>query len=279
MCKIFLGIELEYSDIYCKDAQNILEKIFDYSFTEWQNDFKASSKQNLNYLKWNLVTDNTIKNSDGGICSVYSIENNEIIPIKTRDDHILYTRGAEIVSPKTNDYKKLISQIKIINEEMLKNGAIIDRKLDDALHIHIDANNLSFEQIKQIPIKCLPIQSYLTKLLTFDGIEVPLYTKEDAELFIKCSSIDEMKEIYIAKEGNGQYSINHNLNRRIIDIGPWLRKDYPDKTIEFRAYSMSKNIKYIEECLYLSLDIYEYLINDKPLIDFEKRVDYIESIN
>lgn len=279
MKNYLVGIELEYSDILCNVAQIELEKIFNYPFEEWKNSYSTEDKSKLNYNKWNAVCDNTIKNSDGSRSSLTYIEYGKKMPISSKEKHFKYSKGIEVVSPKTNDYKELILNIEKINTAMLSNGATISRHLDDALHIHIDASNLTIDQIKEIPIKCLSIQKYLTKLLTYDGIEVPLYTEQDAELFKKCDSVDDLKKVYIAKKGNGSYSINHYLNRRIIDIGPWIKKPEHLKTIEFRAYSMSSNIKYIEECLYLSLDIFEYLINDKPLIDFEKRVDYIESIN
>jgi hypothetical protein len=275
----YVGIELEYSDILCNIAQVRLEKIFNYPFNEWKNSYSTEDKYKLNYNKWNAVCDNTIKNTDGTKCSLTYMIDGNIKPISSIEKHIKYSSGIEAVSPKTNEYNKLISDIKKINEQMLSGGATISRLLDNALHIHIDASNLTIDQIKEIPTKCLPIQKSLTKLLTYDGIEVPLYTENDAELFKECSSINDIKKVYIAKEGHGKYSINHYLNRRIIDIGPWIKKPQHLKTIEFRAYSMSSNIKYIEECLYLSLDIFEYLIKDKPLIDFEKRVDYIESIN
>jgi hypothetical protein len=274
-----VGIELEYSDILGRIAQNELEKIFGYKFTEWQNSFSIENKLKLDYSKWNSIVDNTIKNTDGSKCSLDYMVGNDKYPISSKEQRIEHSRGIEVVSPKTNNYKELMSDIEKINKAMISSGATISRYLDDALHIHVDATELSTDQIKKIPLKCLPIQKSLTKLLTYDGIPVPLYSEQDAKLFIKCNSIYEIKQVYIAKEGHGSYSIDHFLNRKIIDIGPWLKKPHPLKTIEFRAYSMSRNIEYIEECLKLSLDIYDYLVNDTILVNFENRVEWIDSLN
>jgi hypothetical protein len=274
-----VGIELEYSDIKCSVAQDSLEKIFGYPFDNWINSYGSGKKEKLDYSKWNCVIDNTIINSDGSTCSMNYIQNGNLEPIMSKEDHLKYSKGIEVISPPTSDYKKLISEVKKIQSAMFENGATVSRYLDNCMHFHIDANNLTLEQIKNIPIKILPIQEKLDKLRAYEGILMPPYKKEDAEAFTKCNTVEELRDVYICKEKPGSYSINHYLNRRIIDIGPWIKKDFPNKTIEFRGYSMSRNIEYIEECLKLSLDIYEYLVNDTPLVDFENRVDWIDSLN
>ena len=272
---VLVGVELEYSDVNCKTAQQQLENLFSYPFDAWRKSHGTHKKIVLDYSRWNCVTDNTIINSDGTRCSMSYIVDGEMRYIFSPNEHIEHSKGIEVISPPIADYEILLSDVEKINEAMFTNGATVGRHLDTALHFHIDANDLTFEQIKNIPIKMLPIQEALTKFFAYDGIPTPLYRAEEAEAFAACNSMDELTEIYASNGAEYGYSIEHYFNRRVVDIGPWIKKEHPLKTIEFRGFSMSTNIDCIAGCLHLCLDIFDYLINNKPLINFNERVEAI----
>jgi hypothetical protein len=188
-----------------------------------------------------------------------------------------YWKGIEIISPPTNEYNALLIHVENIIKIILDNGGKVKRSFDNAFHIHIDASNLTFEQIKKMPNRIYDIQDSLTKFFTIDGINVPLYTKNEIK---DLENIDN-KDLYYKryKRVNDEVIRDFDLRgRKIIDIGPYFYKPTQNKTIEFRCYSMSTNIEYIKECIYLSLDIYNYLLNGTEVLDLENRTKYIESL-
>lgn len=273
-----IGLELEYSDILAKDAESSLYSYFGYDFSSWHNCYYGTKKQNLDYSRWNCVTDNTIKNSDGSTCSLTYLDGDKIRPIVARDKFLDKTRGIEVISPATSNYTKLLEDIDAINKLMLANGAKISSGLDNALHIHIDANDIDFDTIRRIPTRTLSVQDELNKLRTEVGIPIPMYAENEAAIYLKTDSPDSLSSLYTSLGNGAGMSINHYLNRRIIDIGSWLKNEKPLKTIEFRGFSMSGNIRYIEECIKLSLDIFDYLIGNSNWPQTVKSIDYIKSI-
>jgi len=264
---IKVGVELEFSDINTYLAINKIKELFGYS-VDFCSDYPSHvSKPILDYSKWNCVIDNTIKNSDGSKCSISYVSDISLVPIPHSSGFVKKSKGVEVVSPATNNLKLLISDTEKVIELILKNGGKISRNLDNALHVHVDARSLDFLTIKKMPLKILKIQDRLKALTTIDGIPVPTYTSKEAKIFYKSESLEDFYKKYCVGVDGKQRSINHYINRRIINLSPWLKQDLNKKTIEFRCFSMSTNIKYIEEAILLSLDIYRYLTDDNQDIE------------
>jgi hypothetical protein len=186
-------------------------------------------------------------------------------------------KGAELISPVYNNIKIFKKDLNIYLDLLIKNGAVIKRNLDNALHIHIDISDLSFYNIINMLERIYDIQNSFTKFLTIDGLKIPLYTKEVVQKLKKSKNKKDFWNIYRNIDG----SVLHpeaSEHRRIIDLGPWFCENKNFNTIEFRAYSSSTSIEYIVECAKLSLDTVDCLVNNKDLSWIEEKSKFIESI-
>jgi hypothetical protein len=274
-----IGLELEFSDINSDNALKLVYNYFNQDLSNYKYNLNIYKKNKLNYNIWNCVLDDTIKNSDKSYCMKGVYDNQKFLynTLNNNKNNYKFCKGVEVVSPASNNYNKLLNDTKNVIDIMLNNKASIKKELDNALHIHIDASDLTFKQIKQILKRIYTVQSYFKKFLTKHGIVVPEFTKKE---------IDNLINIKNKKDFYKQYrTFNNNLLkktdchiRRIIDVGPYFNRPIENRTIEFRCYSMSTNIEYIKECIYLSLDIYDYLLNGTEVLDLENRTKYIESL-
>lgn len=272
-----VGIEFEISDIETYNIAKIVYKHFKYNFLKWNNRTNIIKKSKLNYNIWNVTSDSTIKNSDGSKCMMTVFIDNKLV--WARPDHKNIWKGGEIITPPSNNYKYILYNLKIIIDILILKGASIKKELDDALHIHVDASDLTFEKIKLMPKKIYNIQNYLIKFFTINGVPIPLYTEDDIYRLENTKSVEEFYKEYIKLDGEELEHKHENARcRKIINLIPWLINPLENKTIEFRAFSATKNIKYIEECIYLCLDIMDYLVYDKIIDDLEERTRYIESL-
>lgn len=204
-------------------------------------------------------------------------DENKIKPARGAQSHLW--KGAEIITPPSNNYSEVLYHLNNIINILISNNGSMKKELDNALHIHVDASDLTFEQIKEMPRKIYNIQDCLTKFYTIDGTPVPLYTKNDIYRLENSHSVEEFYKEYITLNNEELEHKHNNVKcRRVINLAHWLAKPLENKTIEFRAFSATKNIKYIEECIYLCLDIMDYLVYDKIIDDLEERTGYIESL-
>jgi len=276
------GIELEVSDIKTIDVVNLVYKYQKINVDSWKDIYsvKLGNKPKLDYSIWNVVSDHTIKNSDGSICMKTYIANNGLLKncsvFDGSKDRYMW-KGAELISPIFNSVDNFKKELYKYITLLLNNKAIIKRNLDNALHVHIDISDLTFLDIKKIIPKIYKIQNSFVKFLTIDGLPIPLYTKDSIHKLISSKNEEEFWNIYRNMDG----SILHpeaSEHRRIIDIGPWFCKSKNFKTIEFRAYSSSTNIDYIVECVKLSLDTVDCLIKNKDMSWIEEKSKFIESI-
>lgn len=276
------GIELEFSDIKTIDAAKLVYDYQKINIDDWQDiyNLKLGNKPKLKYDFWNVISDHTIKNSDGSVCmKTYKTEKNtfkKCSVFKGSKDRYKW-QGVELISPVFSDLELFKKELKIYLDLLIKNNAVVKRNLDNALHVHIDISDLFFLEVKKIIPIIYKIQNSFIKFLTIDGLPIPLYTKDSVDKLISSKDEEEFWGIYRNMDG----SILHpeaSEHRRIIDVGPWFCESKNFKTIEFRAYSSSINIEYIVECVKLSLDTVDCLINNKDIKWIEKKTKYIESI-
>jgi hypothetical protein len=273
-----IGVELEFSDINTFEAAKQLSNLFHNDFSLWRDSSSNLKKPILNYSLWNFISDSTIKNTDGTYCLKSYIDDSGSIKNIDINSGLYRDRmsGIEAISPATSNYDKLFSDIGIITDLVLSNGGKIDRSLDNALHVHVDASDIGLDQILRMPRKILKVQNSLEKFFTKNGLMVPLFTEEDVVAIESSKDLDELYANYLTKQGF--INVNHPWHRYVINLGPWILKDAEEKTIEFRAYSMSQSLEYIKECVFLSIDIFNYLAFDQDIVDLEDRTRYIESI-
>lgn len=278
--KRLVGIELEISDINTYAAVELLYNYFDLDIKLWENLLGFPDKLKVSYDQWNAVFDSTIKNSDGSICMFTYINNGNQQGIKKINlkESSLLSKGVEIISPPTNDYQELAVTINDLVNIMLQNGAKISKKLNNALHVHVDARDVSFEQIAKVPEKIYNIQKSLEKLLVPDTIpKVYSYTDDDLYRFSLASSKEELYSEYMIVNGHPDHPLYSA--RRIINIKPWFVNSIENKTFEFRCFSATDNTEYIREAINLSLSIMDYLLYDISLpFDLESKTLYMNSI-
>lgn len=272
-----VGLEFEISDINTNLASSIVYEHFSQDYSIWKNIDNIYTKPDLDYSIWNCIGDSTIYNSDGSRCVVSYLDNNGSIKMIDYDsvEDMSKSRGAEIISPPSNDTDQLVNDLYSVLEKIKNNGGKISRNLDNALHIHIDASDLTFEQVRLIPRKCLQFQQELTKLYTFNGMPVPLYTIEQIEELESCIDIESYKKLYFTRHGVINYA--HPGHRFVVNIGPWLKNDLNYKTIEFRAFSASENQAYTKSAIDLSIKLMNFLIYDIELTNVSKAVELIEN--
>lgn len=275
-----VGVELEISDINTYLAVKKIYEYFNLDIDTWINLKGLPYKLEIAYDQWNATFDSTINNSDGSRCMFTYMDNGNQRGIKKQNllEDSLLSKGIEIVSPPSNDYYKTLNILKDLIDIMILNGASISNKLNDALHIHVDASDLSFKQIKDIPKKIYNIQKPLEKLLVPDTRpKVYSYSLEDIDLLSRSLSEEEFYSQYMIVNGKPDHPLYSA--RRIINIKPWLSNPIENKTIEFRCFSGTNNILYIKECMHLSLSIMDYLVDDiKIPFDLEEKTDHIKSL-
>lgn len=275
-----IGLELEYSDISTKKAVEIVYKYFNLDISKWDDSRSVLDKISLDYSSWNAVSDLTIKNSDSSKMLSTYFEDGKL---KRANPENLEERkkwkGIEVISPPTNSYQQLFSDIESLSSLLVSNGAKISRYLDNALHIHIDASDLNLDQIKKVIERSYKIQGSLKKFYTYNGIPVPEYTDQDIELFKTAETIEDLYRMYFWSDSRLSTTTNNAMVRRVINVGPWLYRNQENKTVEFRCFSNSYNIEYIKEAVFLSLDIFDYLLSGDLNFDIDQRTAYVESLH
>jgi len=241
-----VGFELEMSDILTADAAKIVYGNLDL----WKDRWGGYHKPKLDYTRWNIQSDATLRNSDGSTCMVNYMEDGVLKSasnsIKSKDR--LKWRGAELVSPiiYPGELDQRLEEASQFLEQFKSNGAIFKPEFYNSLHVHVDVSDVDCDTVRS----WLPMIWLFQKSLDGFGNDWrgrKLFTPEEIDRLQKCS-LEEFNELYTTLPSGRKASFNANGIRRIVDIGPKFNPDKPD-TIEFRCFKSSDNINYIRACI------------------------------
>jgi hypothetical protein len=272
-----VGVEIEVSDIRVVEAARLVFEATDRDFKTWEDRWGPYSKPKLKYDRWNVVSDGSLYNTDGSRCMWTYLEGGQMKKAsssKSSGDRDKWL-GAELVSPATEDVDKLVSEMQMLINLLVENGATMTRKNVNAFHVHIDISDLEFENLKRWPRLIYEMQD------TFDILSTKwkkraFYTLEEIERLEQCNDAKKFWEEYRYIKGRIRHG-NFDGHRRLLDIGPWFNVEKSYKTIEFRGFSATKNVQHMSSCIKLALDTVEHLSRGEVVPDLEQRIAEMES--
>jgi hypothetical protein len=243
-----IGFELEMSDILTADAALIVHGSLD----NWEDRWGGYNKPQLDYSKWNVQSDGTLKNSDGTICmnsykedGIYYRASNS----RKSNDRLKW-RGAELISPiiPLDELDNRLEEASQFIEQFKSKGAIFSSELYNSLHIHVNVFDYTKDEVRSWLPFIKRVQKGLDELgNNWKGRK--FYTDEEIENLVGCR-LEEFNDLYTTLPSGRKTSFNANGARRIVDIGPKFNPDKPD-TIEFRCFKAIPTEEYIRACISL----------------------------
>lgn len=263
------GFELEMSDIRTSVAAEIV-----YGEQEWIDRWGGYSKPILDYSKWNLQSDATIRNSDGTVCMSSYIDDygtfRKASNSRNSPDRLLW-RGAELISPviTATNYNQQFTTYRGLIQQLIDNGAIFSPRLYNSLHIHIDINDIELTKLMTWPKKIYKIQNELDAL--GNDWKRKLFSKEEIEDLSNCKTVEEFVNRMLLK-GDRKVAFTANSARRIVDITPSFNPSKPN-TVEFRCFKPVPTQNYIEAASELCQELVQSWINDEEL-DLTESIPY-----
>ena len=269
-----IGFELEMSDILTAEAALIIHGSLD----NWEDRWGGYNKPKLDYSKWNIQSDGTLKNSDGTICmnsyqedGVYYKANNSR---KSKDRY--RWRGAELISPiiPLDELDERLEEASQFIEEFKYCGATFSSELFNSLHIHIDISDVELEKVQSWISYIFLVQSDLDKLGN-DWHGRKLFTQEEVNRLTNCP-LEEFNDYYTTLANGRKASFNANGIRRIVDVGPRFNPSKPN-TIEFRCFKSIPDVRYIRACIELCLYLVDCWKND-GVISSSKFIELLDEI-
>jgi len=272
-----VGIEIELSDIKVVDAARLVYESTGRDFSLWQDRWGPYSKPKLSYDVWNVVSDGSLYNTDGSRCMwTYVDEQGKMCkanPAKSSSNRQKWL-GAELVSPALKDVSSLVDSTRTLVGLLVENGATMTRGNVNALHVHVDISDLTFENLIHWPRLIREMQD------TFDILSTKwkkraFYTEEEVYRLEECTDARSFWREYRYIKGSVRHG-DYDGHRRLLDIGPWFNPEKSYSTIEFRGYSATKNIDYISSCIDLSLDTVECLRQGRVVPNLLERVEQME---
>jgi hypothetical protein len=275
-----VGFELEMSDIKTADAAAI---VYDDP-TQWQDRHgKDYIKPALTYDRFHVVSDPTLRNSDGTLCMRSYRDSDGRLQWADRSeghpDHLMW-KGAELISPPF-DYcsrdgrQRLFSRCEDDYFPRLQTaGAVCSAELHDGLHVHVDISALDWTTVRDLLVSLRDVQWELHRLGTrWWGHQS--FSDQTLEALQSAETREEFDAQYhtLRDDENRVYRLprGHDYIRRVVDIGPYLDPDRPD-TVEFRCFRAAMDRDYISMCISLALRVVDEYDHAGFLTDLTMRV-------
>ena len=254
-----VGFELEMSDILTQKAAEIVYGDLDL----WVDRWSGYTKPELDYTKWNLQSDGTIKNSNGTKCmSSYELDGklHHARNGKKSPDRFLW-QGAELLSPiLTDDSWK--EQFDVFVGKFIEARATFNPDNQISIHVHVDISDFTFDEVKMIP-KLVFNQQRALDLLGNDWRGRSFYTLHDVEVLSQAKYWEDyVHELCRDRRLGRVYEITSSKARRIVNTLPYFEHK---KTVEFRCFLPIPDTNYITDCFNLCIDLVESWKKGEPL--------------
>jgi len=266
-----IGFELEMSDIVTSDAARIVYGshllLPEYAF--------GYNKPELDYSRWNLVPDSTIKNSDGTQCMKSFIEDGIIVKAKNnaKSPHRFKWKGAELISPVINidvqeEVIKYFGDLEFFLKQFKDKGATFSGELNNSLHVHVDVQTLSPDEIRKLVTHIYFSQDILYPLKT-DWSGSRKFSEEEMSRLWGSLDAKEFWKEYCTVKGKS-LEPNRIGVRRFIDVGPYFSNLKNYQTVEFRCFKAKDDPIYILNCIYFSLWFVQTVLSSDYFEDYEE---------
>jgi len=266
-----VGFELEMSDIKTIDAAEIVYE----DLTLWQDRWGTYSKPHLNYDRWHVQSDGSIRNSNKTRCMTTYLDETGAKcianPSKISKHRALW-QGAELISPVFTlgpEIEKIREEFETYVDKFIRKGAVFEKHLFNSLHIHVGIPNVSEEDAMFWMQDIYNVQDTLDSLGNDWKKRNKLTPPELAKFMDAAENKDQGKFTELlqqTKDGKEKFW-DHDEVRRIVDIAHKFRIDRPN-TIEFRCFSPVPIWPYIEECLLLSIWLIQNWTFKIPYMDY-----------
>jgi len=280
-----VGFELEMSDIKTSDAAEIVYG----DLSLWSDRYGAYSKPHLEYDRWHLQSDGSIRNNNKTRCMVsYLDESGQkklANPSRLSPDRFKW-QGAELISPVF--YIEYPEEIKAKFEEfiypMIKKGAVFERHLYNSLHVHVDISDVDLKDVMFWMKDIAQVQDTLDSLGN-DWKKRNKISPSELMKFMDAADHEDVERFtdLLKRTSTGESKFwDHDDIRKIVDVAHRFRDDRPN-TIEFRCFSPVPIWSDIELSIKLCVWLVEQWKDRVPYIkyyqEFEERVREIKKQN
>lgn len=279
------GMEIEISDVRTVASVQQLYKLWGRDFAGWKDRYGPLTKPDLDYSKWNAISEFVLLNSDGTRCMSSIIDRvtgrKKEVPNTLTSEGRSHWKGLEIISPVYANPEKMVMDTHKWVDTL--EGATATARNWNATHFHFSTDEIPWEQLATWVPRLYEVQDLFSPLVT-DWGRLAFFNREEVEwlkqtlreysndeIFGRHHWFQEYRTINTPGSAPKVVAADDMWCRRFIDVGPSFRYDRPN-TIEFRCFtsSLDSNVTMLQ--LQIAQEVFTRLCDEQDLRPVEKLI-------
>ncbi|WP_267716720.1 amidoligase family protein [Streptomyces sp. CoH17] len=257
------GTELEVGDLYLVPFAHAVQKFAGKDPADWQDRWGHAIKIKR-YSQWYVTSDGTLLNSNGTrLMWTYMDENGQIKNASSsKDADRSRWQGAELISPimHKSEIDDFHAELADLIDIAKKQGAIFSPELRHTTHVHVGAEDFTFEDMKKLLISFKKASPWIEENLVPKNARYPVrwLKKHNMAAIEEAENVEQLFEAYRLRPSGEAVPEDNFVWRKVMNPGPWMKWYLSNEkesapTIEFRCFPSTDDpgrIKnWVEWCL------------------------------